>query len=99
VSVAGSDAHACAALATGAVQCWGADSSAQFGTGVQNFGGAYNTPVATAALPTAATKVAAGYSHSCALLADSTIACWGSNEYGQAGNLVNLAPQVVSGAP
>ena len=40
------------------------------------------TPIA---LDSSAKSVAAGYAHSCALLSDGRVACWGSNLYGQLG--------------
>ncbi len=33
-----------------------------------------------------ATDVACGNSHTCVLLEDKTVRCWGSNEYGQVGD-------------
>ena len=35
--------------------------------------------------PVNASKLANGDSHSCALLIDGTVKCWGSNEFGQLG--------------
>jgi alpha-tubulin suppressor-like RCC1 family protein len=34
----------------------------------------------------AATRASAGWAHTCAVLADSTMACWGGNAHGQLGN-------------
>jgi alpha-tubulin suppressor-like RCC1 family protein/subtilase family serine protease len=47
-----------------------------------------------------ATPVAAGYRHTCALLPDASVQCWGYNLYGQLGNGKNQdsnKPVVVSG--
>ena len=48
------------------------------------------TPVA----PPGATQVAAGGSHTCALLGDGTVSCWGANYYGQLGNGTNTRSNV-----
>ena len=37
-------------------------------------------------VPTPSTQLAAGVQHSCALLADTTVKCWGYNIYGGLGN-------------
>lgn len=90
-------AHTCAVSSVGNVWCFGYDGAGQLGvplmtnaiqtttpcTGV----GAVpclSTPVKVDGLPFA-TAVTAGISHSCALLNDRTVACWGSNGNGQLG--------------
>jgi len=45
---------------------------------------ARSTPVTVSGL-TNATAIAVGGSHTCALRADATVACWGSNANGQIG--------------
>jgi uncharacterized repeat protein (TIGR01451 family) len=90
------DAHACALLADGAVRCWGSDSLGQLGDGSATTGGS-SAPVGAVALGQAATAVTAEGSFTCALLADSTIRCWGRDTYGQLGdggttNAINALP-------
>jgi len=86
--VTGSE-HTCALLSDGTVKCWGDNSSGQLGNGTTvgpGCGGICSaTPVAVSGISTA-TAVSAGYSHTCALLSNSTVECWGYNHYGQLGN-------------
>lgn len=86
----------CAIVASGYVYCWGgtmdispatSNSSGQMGDGT-------TTPRKTAALVTTylgafgpAVAIAAGNDHVCAIDIDSGVWCWGSNEFGQIGNL------------
>lgn len=82
---AGTD-HACAVTAAGNVFCWGANDVGQLGNGQT---AASFTP-SRVALPVAATAVACGGSHSCAL-ADGGLYCWGENPWGELGNGTNTA--------
>ncbi|MCX4243979.1 RCC1 domain-containing protein [Paraliomyxa miuraensis] len=92
--------HACAVLATGAVECWGDDSHGQRGTPSSTGG-------TTIALSGPAQRVVAGADHSCALLDGGEVECWGRNDEGQLGHTgtgVSTVPlgvaalQVVAGA-
>jgi alpha-tubulin suppressor-like RCC1 family protein len=73
--------HSCVVTTAGAVKCWGSDNWGNLGDGV----GYRPDQVVTASLPAPARQVAAGESHTCALLADG-ISCWGANSRGQLGN-------------
>lgn len=75
--------HNCAATRAGAVWCWGAGTSSQLGDGNAATSG---TPVAVTGLSGAATAIAAGGDHTCALVADGTVWCWGANAHGQLGD-------------
>ena len=66
-------------------RCWGKNTDGQCGAGHGN-----NIPVTSAVtvdLGTGrtATDIAVGITHSCAVLDDETLKCWGSNAYGQLG--------------
>ena len=94
------DAHTCALLSSGQVDCWGTNVSeqlgdGQFGSGPQ-FGpqicgffpdawGCSRTPVAVSGI-TNATEIVAGDAHTCALLLGGQIDCWGDNVEGELGN-------------
>jgi alpha-tubulin suppressor-like RCC1 family protein len=91
------DQHACAVRAGGEVSCWGFNLAGQLGDGTHVLG-AY--PVAVAGLAGPAVAVAGGGLHTCALLADRTIECWGGNSEGEIGDGTTTdapAPVVVTG--
>jgi alpha-tubulin suppressor-like RCC1 family protein len=74
---------ACARLTGGTVMCWGQNTSGQLGTGDTK---ATRLPVQVAGI-TDATQISLGRDHACLLHASpvETVACWGSNTYGQLG--------------
>ena len=82
-SVACGVCHTCASLTNGTVMCWGNNSQKQLG--LDN--GLINVPTAPTAVPDISdvTSVAANSYHTCALLTDGTIKCWGYNANGQIG--------------
>ncbi|MFF0435197.1 hypothetical protein ACFYU9_23560 [Streptomyces sp. NPDC004327] len=95
VQVAGGDGHSVALLEDGSVLTWGDNASGQLGDGSNTD---RSTPVRACAVGetapctkflTGAVSVAAGEYHSFALLADGTVASWGSNASGQLGDGTN----------
>ncbi len=75
-AVATGQNHTCARLSNGTVQCWGRNFEGELGTGATSPFSA--TPVTVTGITTA-TAIAAGGLHSCAVLLDGTVQCWGSN--------------------
>lgn len=83
--------HTCALSSRGTVKCWGRNDHGQLGLGdTENRGDEANEM--GAALPTVflgkgkrATALAAGAFHTCALLNDKSVKCWGLNGVGQLG--------------
>lgn len=93
LSVATGGAHTCALDAKGAAFCWGRAESGQLGVPVPSTtcnasGGVFpcfKQPVAVRGGRTF-TRLAAGAAHTCALTADGSAYCWGSNSHGQLGD-------------
>ena len=83
IAVAGGGAHTCALLADGSVKCWGDNAAGQLGLGTT---APQLSPGAAVALAGPAVAIAAGGSHTCALLSDGTAQCWGLNDAGQLGD-------------
>jgi alpha-tubulin suppressor-like RCC1 family protein len=84
VAISASTDHACALLSDGAVWCWGNNSLGGIGNGTTSTT-PVSTPVAVAGISDAI-SVAAGGAHTCALLANGTVRCWGGGSAGQLGN-------------
>lgn len=82
VEVATGQSHTCALLINGTVRCWGANSYGQLGNDTTT---GSPTPVSVVGLPKKATAITAGALHTCALLEDGTLRCWGRNDKGQLG--------------
>jgi alpha-tubulin suppressor-like RCC1 family protein len=74
--------HVCATLPDNSVKCWGRNDDGQLGTGDWTRA---TTPVAVKGLKLPPTAISAGGYHTCALLPDGTVQCWGRNVYGQVG--------------
>lgn len=75
--------HTCALLADGTVRCWGDNDFGELGDGTNT---SASTPVAVTGLAAAPTAVAAGAFHTCAVLPDGAVQCWGRNDFGQLGD-------------
>ena len=87
VAVDAGKLHTCAILDNGDLKCWGLDDKGQLGDGGSNTN--TNAPSSTAInLGTGRTAVAAsvGYYHTCAILDNGDLKCWGSDQYGQLGD-------------
>ncbi len=76
-------AHTCALLATGAVNCWGANYYGQLGDGTQN---GWWTPTQVFEPGSGVTAITASGDRTCALLVTGGVKCWGNNGDGQLGD-------------
>jgi len=89
--------HACALLSGGAVKCWGANGNGQLSDGTTKD---RHSAVPVSGLPTGIRTLVAGGAHTCALLGDASVRCWGDDEYGQLGDgavAPTQPPKAVSG--
>src|SRR5437899_2559725 len=96
IAVTAGGFHTCALLADGTVQCWGENDFGQLGNGTSDPAPGtpttfHPTPVTVSGITTAVAISAGGW-HTCALLRDGTVQCWGENTYGQLGNGATIAP-------
>jgi alpha-tubulin suppressor-like RCC1 family protein len=77
------DDHNCALTRFGAALCWGKNEQAQLGDGTDIN---RQEPVLVNGLSSGVQMIAAGHRHSCALMTDGNVRCWGQNDSGQLGN-------------
>jgi hypothetical protein len=79
------EGHGCMVTEKG-LMCWGLNNYGQLGDGsMNNSGGA---AVNVSGIKNAI-DLAAGYGHTCAIVGQDTIKCWGRNTYGQLGDGTN----------
>ncbi|SVE33558.1 uncharacterized protein METZ01_LOCUS486412, partial [marine metagenome] len=85
------DNHTCAILDNASVKCWGSNASGQLGLGDTDSRGDNSSemgdslPIVNMGSGRTAKAIAAGYAHTCAILDNAYVKCWGSNTSGQLG--------------
>ncbi len=82
-AVATGSGHVCALLVSGRVACWGENLRGQLGRPTSSLPFSRSPRLVPGV--TGVRSLAAGFDHTCALLAGGTAACWGSNTEGQLG--------------
>ena len=75
--------HSCAILGTGAAKCWGANNKGQIGDTTTT---TRLTATQVTSITTGATMIAAGALHTCAVVTNGGLKCWGQNTSGQIGD-------------
>lgn len=82
--------YVCALNKSGQIFCWGSNEYGQLGNTVGNNVRMGNNPVPTqvsaAALGGVPVAINTGDRHTCALLFDRSVTCWGDNTFGELGN-------------
>jgi len=87
-AIATGSKHACVILEGGSVKCWGEGTQGKLGYGNTNNIGDNETPAAVGAVNLgghAAVAITAADQHSCALLDDGSVRCWGGGFAGRTG--------------
>ncbi|MEO1057235.1 MAG: hypothetical protein AAFY28_10015 [Actinomycetota bacterium] len=91
VAIATGYRHSCARLADGGLKCWGENSRGQLGQSDTSDRGDNALEMQDFLLPImlgadrTVTAVGAGAEHTCSILDDNTLRCWGYNSQGQLG--------------
>src|SRR5664279_5542193 len=83
IDLAAGDDHTCAVRTDGTVWCWGQNDRGQVGDDMTIDA---VIPTQVSGMTVAATAVAGGGLHTCALGSDGSVWCWGSNQHGQLGD-------------
>lgn len=83
VFVAAGEEHSCAVQEDGFLLCWGDNHFGQLGHGIQEH---HSFPPMPVPIDGKARTVTAGRRHTCALLRDGTVECWGKGFEGQLGD-------------
>ena len=89
LQIAAGSLHTCALLDNGTVKCWGNNDYGQLGLGDRTARGSgsgdMGTGLAAVDLGASAIEISSGFQHSCALLVNGKVKCWGFNQFGQLG--------------
>lgn len=85
-AIASGGMHVCALMMSGGVKCWGFNEAGQLGDGSTT---SHSTPVdvvTPSGLLAGVRAIAAGYEHTCVLMMNGGLRCWGLNTSGQLGD-------------
>ncbi|MEO2055344.1 MAG: hypothetical protein ABGX83_08670 [Nitrospira sp.] len=96
VSISLGRLHTCALLTGGSLKCWGDNNAWQLGSPIITPSGLFNFSSVPLLIEEIidAVDVASGANHSCALIVNGMIECWGINFFGELGNRIILGSHV-----
>ncbi len=80
--ISAGSSHTCAITLSGTSYCWGIGSDGQLGNGTTS---SSLSPTQVLNLNGIPTDIVTGISHTCALMGDTSVKCWGSNSDGELG--------------
>lgn len=86
-AIAAGYAHVCALTTAGRVKCWGDNSRLQLGLPKKSIFSP--SPVDVCGLDGPIKALAAGDVHTCALTSKGAVECWGGDDHGQLGDLID----------
>jgi cysteine-rich repeat protein len=86
VAIEAGDDHACVIDTVGQVWCWGDNDGRQLGRGMDVTDPSPDATVVALPGGLTALDLGLGQDHSCAVLSDGTVACWGDDDNGQLGD-------------
>lgn len=96
VAIATGYSHSCVVTSLGGVKCWGNNQDGQLGNGSTSRSA---VPVDVIGLSSGVMAVTAGFGHTCALMSNRSVKCWGNDDYGQLGNGLSPASNTPSDVP
>jgi alpha-tubulin suppressor-like RCC1 family protein len=91
------DAFACALRQSGFISCWGKNDVGQVGDGIKD--SADRIFPSYVAIVRNAVDLSIGDKHACALIDDGKVMCWGSDKYGQLGDISLPTSNLVQTSP
>lgn len=86
--------QACAVIANGTAKCWGANDRAQLGNGTTAANSVATLVYGEDGITDSVVAASPAEDHSCVLLADGSVQCFGENQYGQLGDGKTVASNV-----
>lgn len=83
VGISNGHKHTCALTSLGGVKCWGFNVDGELGDGTTT---SRRTPVDVSGLTSGVAGISANGYHTCAVMNNGAVKCWGYNAFGELGN-------------
>ena len=99
LSVSVGDGHGCLLLSSKRITCWGGNTEGELGDGTYKEKYSPTMSLVNGSTIYTASAISAGSRHTCALLDNNTLDCWGKNNVGQLGPMYGIFNDVRSNYP